>query len=220
MPAAFLPLMEDAELAHEVGMWVLEQVCNQARSWRDSGFGDLVACVNLSTAQLHDATLMPALKRILARTGCEPSWLEFDVTETGLVRDYEGTRHLLAKLRALGVRIAIDDFGTGASSLSHLRDLPVDVLKIDKSFVGDIEVTSGRSKTSSPGAAIVSAILGLASGLGLEVIAEGVEKKSQLTFLQREGCTLGQGYLLCPPLSAPNLDKWLRGRKKKRRTPK
>ena len=214
MPAAFLPLMEDPELAHDVGVWVLEQACKQARAWRDAGLGSLVATVNLSSMQLRDATLMPALKRILNRTGCEPTWLEFDISEGGLVRDLEATSLLLAKLRSLGVSIAIDDFGTGFSSLAHLRNFPVDVLKIDKALIADVG-GSAKTRGAGTGNAIVSAILGLARGLGLEVIAEGIEKKSQVTFLAREGCTHGQGYHLCPPLTPTDLAKWLKSRRKK-----
>src|SRR6185312_13252364 len=124
--------------------------------------------------------------------------------------------------RALGVRIAIDDFGTGFSSLSHLRHLPVDVLKIDKAFVADIapdgtndspaRARGARRGESAGGAAIVSAVIGLARGLGLDVVAEGVEKKSQLHFLTKQGCSACQGYLLCPPLAAPEFEQWLRNR--------
>ena len=165
-------------------------------------------CVNLSASQLRDTAMIADLKAILARTGCEPGWLQFEITETSMVRDVEGASVMLARLRALGVRIAIDDFGTGFSSLSHLRHLPVDVLKIDKAFVADIEPGAPRAGKSG-GGAIVSAVIGLARGLGLGVVAEGVEKKSQLAFLEREGCGACQGYLICPPLPAVEFEKWL-----------
>jgi EAL domain-containing protein (putative c-di-GMP-specific phosphodiesterase class I) len=121
-----------------------------------------------------------------------------------MVRDVEGASLVLAKLRALGVRIAIDDFGTGFSSLSHLRHLPVDVLKVDKAFVADIEPRAVRRRRAraAGGAAIVSAVIGLARGLGLDVVAEGVEKQAQLEFLKREAARRCQGYLICPPLPA------------------
>jgi EAL domain-containing protein (putative c-di-GMP-specific phosphodiesterase class I) len=126
----------------------------------------------------------------------------------------EGASLVLAKLRGLGVRIAIDDFGTGFSSLSHLRHLPVDVLKIDKAFVADIGVEArSRSGETTGGAAIASAVIGLARGLGLDVVAEGVEKRSQLNFLTKLGCDACQGYLLCPPLPAAEFEKWLRSRR-------
>jgi len=153
------------------------------------------------------------LKKILARAGCEPGWLQFEITETSMVRDVEGSSVVLEKLRALGVRIAIDDFGTGFSSLSHLRHLPVDVLKIDKSFVADIEVR-GRRREISGGAAIVSAVIGLAEGLGLDVVAEGVERQSQLDFLTKAGCGSCQGYFFCQPLPAAEFEAWVRERRK------
>jgi EAL domain-containing protein (putative c-di-GMP-specific phosphodiesterase class I) len=124
---------------------------------------------------------------------------------------------VLEKLRALGVRIAIDDFGTGFSSLSHLRHLPVDVLKIDKSFVADIEPDRRRKRDISGGAAIVDAVIGLARGLGLDVVAEGVERQSQLDFLERAGCGACQGYLFCQPLPADQFEAWVRERRKNKK---
>ena len=220
LPPSFIPLAEESGLGHAVGHWVLEHACRQARAWRDAGLGDISVAVNLSAGQLRDSATIADLKDTLAATGCEPGWLQFEITETSMVRDVEGASVVLAKLRGLGVRIAIDDFGTGFSSLSHLRHLPVDVLKIDKAFVADIAPASdngGRARPSrradaAGGAAIVSAVIGLARGLGLDVVAEGVEKKSQLHFLTREGCTACQGYLLCPPLAAPDFEAWLRTR--------
>jgi diguanylate cyclase (GGDEF)-like protein/PAS domain S-box-containing protein len=213
LPQGFIPLAEETGLGHAVGHWVLEAACKQARAWRDAGLGDITACVNLSAGQLRDTAMLGDLKHILQQTGCEPGWLQFEITETSMVRDVEGASLALAKMRALGVRIAIDDFGTGFSSLSHLRHLPVDVLKIDKAFVADID-SGARRGESAGGAAIVSAVIGLARGLGLSVVAEGVEKKSQLNFLAKEGCDACQGYLLCPPLPAQEFAHWLANRTK------
>jgi diguanylate cyclase (GGDEF)-like protein/PAS domain S-box-containing protein len=216
MPAGFIPLAEESGLGHAVGHWVLEAACKQARAWRDGEVGDVAICVNLSASQLRDAALVSDLKKLLARTGCAPDWLEFEITETSMVRDVEGASLVLAKLRALGVRIAIDDFGTGFSSLSHLRHLPVDVLKVDRSFVADIEGrgTPARRGDTAGGSAIVSAVVGLARGLGLGVVAEGVEKQSQLDFLRELGCSHCQGYLLCPPLPADEFERWVVARRK------
>jgi len=221
LPHGFVPLAEESGLGHAVGHWVLEHACRQARAWRDGGLGDIAVCVNLSAGQLRDTATITDLKAILADTGCEPGWLQFEITETSMVRDVEGASLVLAKLRALGVRIAIDDFGTGFSSLSHLRHLPVDVLKIDKAFVADIDPEPPRARgrvarraDGAGGAAIVSAVIGLARGLGLDVVAEGVERKSQLHFLAREGCAACQGFLLCPPLPAAEFEEWLRNRTK------
>ncbi|HUP97158.1 MAG TPA: PAS domain-containing protein [Usitatibacter sp.] len=212
LPAGFIPLAEETGLGHAIGHWVLENAAKQAREWRDRGLGDIVVCVNLSASQLRDTSMIADLKKILTRNGCEPGWLQFEITETSMVRDVEGASLVLAKLRALGVRVAIDDFGTGFSSLSHLRHLPVDVLKVDKGFVADIE--SAKRGEAGGGAAIVSAVIGLARGLGLDVVAEGVEKSTQLAFLQREGCNACQGYLICPPLPADEFANWLKQRGK------
>ncbi|HSN20323.1 MAG TPA: PAS domain-containing protein [Usitatibacter sp.] len=222
LPQGFVPLAEESGLGHAVGHWVLEAACRQARAWRDAGLGDIGVCVNLSAGQLRDTGMIADLKRTLAATGCEPGWLVFEITETSMVRDVEGASLVLSKLRALGVRVAIDDFGTGFSSLSHLRHLPVDVLKIDKAFVADIDGEGERGPRarlprggdSAGGAAIVSAVIGLARGLGLDVVAEGVERKAQLHFLAKQGCSACQGYLLCPPLPANELEEWLRDRKR------
>jgi len=227
LPAGFIPLAEESGLGHAIGHWVMEAACKQARAWRDRRLGDIVVGVNLSASQLRDTAMIADLKKILARTGCEPSWLQFEITETSMVRDVEGASLVLAKLRGLGVRIAIDDFGTGFSSLSHLRHLPVDVLKVDKAFVADIEPPVSPRTTlnkrprppgeASGGAAIVSAVIGLAKGLGLDVVAEGVEKKSQLAFLKRKGCAQAQGYLICPPLPPAEFENWLKNRRKRKK---
>ena len=227
LPAGFIPLAEESGLGHAIGHWVMEAACRQAREWRDKRLGDIVVGINLSASQLRDTAMIADLKKILVRTGCEPSWLQFEITETSMVRDVEGASLVLAKLRGIGVRIAIDDFGTGFSSLSHLRHLPVDVLKVDKAFVADIEPPVSPRATlnkrprppgeASGGAAIVSAVIGLAKGLGLEVVAEGVEKKSQLAFLKRKGCNQAQGYLICPPLPPAEFENWLKARKKRKK---
>ncbi len=214
LPQGFIPLAEETGLGHALGAWVLGSACRQARRWRDAGLGDITVCVNLSASQLRDSGMVADLKKTLARHGCEPGWLQFEITETSMVRDVEGASVVLARLRALGVRIAIDDFGTGFSSLSHLRHLRVDVLKVDKAFVADIDAgTRGATREVAGGAAIVSAVIGLARGLGLDVVAEGVEKQSQMDFLIREGCHAGQGYLICPPLPAPEFERWLQARR-------
>jgi diguanylate cyclase (GGDEF)-like protein/PAS domain S-box-containing protein len=213
LPQGFIPLAEESGLGHAIGHWVMEAACLQARKWRDEGVASLGVSVNLSAGQLRDTAMVADLKRILSRTGCEPGWLQLEITETSMVRDVEGASLVLAKLRNLGVRVAIDDFGTGFSSLSHLRHLPVDVLKIDKAFVADVDLPRKRGENAG-GAAIASAVIGLARGLGLKVVAEGVEKRSQLNFLARQGCDAAQGYLLCPPMPVAELERWLAQRRK------
>ena len=210
LPHGFVPLAEESGLGLVLGRWVLDAACRQLRAWRDAGIREMSVCVNLSAGQLRDAAMVADLKSILEDHGCEPGWLQLEITETSMVRDVENAGIVLARLRALGVRIAIDDFGTGFSSLSHLRHLPVDVLKVDKAFVADID--SARRGEKAGGAAIVSAVIGLARGLGLSVVAEGVEKQEQLDFLAREGCDAAQGHLLCVPLPAPDFERWLKAR--------
>jgi diguanylate cyclase (GGDEF)-like protein/PAS domain S-box-containing protein len=224
LPQGFIPHAEESGLGHALGHWVLETACKQACAWREAGL-PLVVSVNLSASQLRDGAMVADLKRIMEAAGCEAAALQFEITETSMVRDVESASVVLAKLRALGIRIAIDDFGTGFSSLSHLRHLPVDVLKIDKAFVADIGAAPGRARgdETTGGAAIASAVIGLAHGLGLDVVAEGVEKRAQLNFLAKLGCNACQGYLLCPPLPAAEFEKWLRNRRalgaKKKRAP-
>src|SRR5262249_15063866 len=127
LPAGFIPHAEESGLGHAVGHWVLEAACKQACAWREAG-GPLVSSGSRSASQLRDSAMVADLKDIMAKAGCEPSWLQFEITETSMVRDVESASVVLAKLRALGVHVAIDDFGTGFSSLSHLRHLPVDTL--------------------------------------------------------------------------------------------
>jgi diguanylate cyclase (GGDEF)-like protein/PAS domain S-box-containing protein len=220
LPQGFIPLAEESGLGQEIGRWVIERACRQARAWRDAGIVDLVLGVNLSAGQLRDSSMVTDLKRILQRTGCEPAWLQFEITETSMVRDVEAASLVLAKLRGLGVRIAIDDFGTGFSSLSHLRHMPVDTLKIDKSFVADVDAQNAVTRDRSGGGAIVSAVIGLARGLGIDVVAEGVERESQLEFLRRQGCDGAQGYLICAPLAAEEFAQWLLSARKPRRKPR
>ncbi|MBK8321544.1 MAG: PAS domain-containing protein [Betaproteobacteria bacterium] len=206
-PHAFIPLAEETGLMRDLGHWVLVAASTQAAAWRNAGIGNFIVSVNLSASQLRDSTIVSELEGIVTRTGCSPTWLELEITETSMVRDLEGVSLTLGKLRRMGFRIAIDDFGTGFSSLSHLRHLPVDTLKIDKSFVADID--GGRRGGLGGGAAIVAAVTGLARGLSLEVVAEGVERPEQLEFLKAHGCTAYQGYLACRPLPSAELEAWL-----------
>jgi diguanylate cyclase (GGDEF)-like protein/PAS domain S-box-containing protein len=208
LPPTFIPVAEEAGLMRDLGHWVVEAAARQATAWNCANIGPLTVSVNLSAGQLRDATIIQELDEILTKTGCAPNWLTLEITETSMVKDVEGVSLTLRKLRRMGFRIAIDDFGTGFSSLSHLRHLPVDTLKIDKSFVADI-IGGNRRATEGGGAAIVAAVTGLARGLGLEVIAEGVERPAQLAFLREQGCAAYQGYLACPPLPAPEFERWL-----------
>ena len=209
LPLTFIPVAEEAGLMRDLGHWVFEAAALQAAAWNSKGRDPIAVGVNLSASQLRDSTIAAEFEAALARAGCSPTWLTLEITETSMVKDVEGVSLTLRKLRRMGFRIAIDDFGTGFSSLSHLRHLPVDMLKIDKSFVADIN-GGDRRAAESGGAAIVSAVTGLAPGLGLEVVAEGVERPSQLAFLREQGCASFQGYLGCPPMPVGPFEDWLR----------
>ena len=208
LPPTFIPVAEEAGLMRDLGRWVFEAAARQATAWNAEGNRPIAISVNLSASQLRDSTIVSELEDVLGRAGCAPNWLTLEITETSMVKDVEGVSLTLRKLRRMGFRIAIDDFGTGFSSLSHLRHLPVDTLKIDKSFVADIN-GGDRRASESGGAAIVAAVTGLARGLGLEVVAEGVERPSQLAFLREQGCASFQGYLACPPMPVVEFEHWL-----------
>lgn len=194
-PAEFVPVLEQSGMMSEVGLWVLNAACREARRWRDQGLEDLVVAVNLSTTQCHDPALPALVARTLERHGLAPGDLELELTETAAMQDQEATRRLLVELRALGVDVAIDDFGAGYSSLSYLKNLPFSKLKIDREFVTDID-----SRRDSQ--AICSALVALSKGLDIRVLAEGVERREELEALRSLGCPLIQGYYFAPPLPA------------------
>ncbi|MGH9102659.1 MAG: putative bifunctional diguanylate cyclase/phosphodiesterase [Acidimicrobiales bacterium] len=197
-PAAFLPAAEQGGLMVSLGRWVLREACARAGEWRRRVPG-LSVSVNVSPRQLVEADLADQVAEALAWAGLEPSNLVLEITEGSLLRDVEETRRVLGELKGLGVRLAIDDFGTGASSLSHLRAFPVDILKIDKSFV------DGLSSSSADGAAFIRTIVSLAETLQLRTVAEGIEDEGQAAALVSLGCGSGQGFLLARPLDAQRM---------------
>ena len=194
-PASFIGLAEEMGLITPIGDWVLRTACAQARAWQLAGHGPLRLAVNLSARQFKQKNLLHAVAQVLANTGLAAAHLELELTESMVMHDVEQATTIMAKLKALGVQLSIDDFGTGYSSLAYLRHFPIDVLKIDKTFVSDIT-------HSMDDAAIVRAIISLAHSLRLKVIAEGVETEQQLAFLRRHGCDQMQGYLFSRPLAA------------------
>jgi diguanylate cyclase len=187
-PAVFIPIAEESGAILEIGDWVLKTACREAATWRHP----LTVAVNVSAVQLYNANFVQELHQILLETGLPPRRLEIEITETALVRDFNRALTTLRQVKALGVRIAMDDFGTGYSSLSNLRAFPFDKIKIDGSFVKSVNC-NGQA------AAIVRAVLGLGRGLGLPVLAEGVETDAELQFLEDERCDEVQGYLLGRP---------------------
>ena len=187
-PAVFIPIAEETGAILQIGDWVLKTACREAASWTQP----LKIAVNVSAAQLYNASFVQELHQILLETGLPPRRLEIEITETALVRDFNRALAMLRQIKALGIGIAMDDFGTGYSSLSNLRAFPFDKIKIDGSFVKSVN-SNGQA------AAIVRAVLGLGRGLGLPVLAEGVETDAELQFLQDELCDEAQGYLLGRP---------------------
>lgn len=197
-PDIFIPLAEQNGSIIAIGEWVLDQACQQLSEWHQQGFSDLRMAVNLSTVQLHHAGLPAMISNLLSSHRLPPETLELEVTETGLMEDIAAATHNLHCLRRSGALIAIDDFGTGYSSLSYLKSLPLDKIKIDKSFVRDMAAVEGDTT-------IVRAIIQLGKSLGMLVIAEGVETAEQERYLIDEGCNEGQGYYYSKPVAAPEL---------------
>ena len=194
-PAQFIPIAERSGAIVPLGLWVLEQACVDLQLWDELCPGnDLRISVNVSARQLRDRSVGPQIARVLHRVRVDPRRLVLEVTESMLMDDGEQATATLWQLRALGIRIAVDDFGTGYSSLSRLVDLPLDDLKIDKSFIAELD-------RSDAGPTIVNAAIAMAHGLGLTVVAEGVETEDQLAFLLGAGCDHGQGYLFSKPVS-------------------
>ena len=202
-PDLFIPLAEQNGSIIAIGEWVLDQACRQLREWHDQGFSELRMAVNLSTVQLHHAELPRVVNNLLQIYRLPPRSLELEVTETGLMEDISTAAQHLLSLRRSGALIAIDDFGTGYSSLSYLKSLPLDKIKIDKSFVQDLI-------DDDDDATIVRAIIQLGKSLGMQVIAEGVETLEQEAYVISEGCHEGQGYLYSKPLGARELSVFLK----------
>lgn len=197
-PSEFIPLAEDTGLIGPIGEWVLRESCLQGKRWRDQGFAPMQIAVNISARQFHDQELAQTVIRIVEETGLSPKYLELEITESSIMQNAEFAAGLLNRLKSMGINISIDDFGTGFSSLASLKRLPIDVLKIDQSFV--------REATSDPDdAALVMAIITLAHNLRLKVVAEGVETEDQLRFLQLLRCDEIQGYLFSRPVPAESL---------------
>lgn len=194
-PMKFIPLAESSGLIKILGAWALRSACLQAKQWQDAGLREFYISVNVSPHQFVQDDFLELINRTLHESGLLPSCLVLEITETMLMDNPQKSKDILAKLHAVGIKIAIDDFGTGYSSLAYLKNFPLSVLKIDKTFVDDVV-------NSLEDMAIIGAILSLADGLNLQVVAEGVENDAQLGFLREEGCDLIQGYLTGRPINA------------------
>jgi EAL domain-containing protein (putative c-di-GMP-specific phosphodiesterase class I) len=191
----FIPLAEQTGLIVPIGRFVLREACRQAAAWHALTGAELTMHVNLSGRQLEDPGLHADVTATLRATGLPASSLALEITETVLMKDTETTIERLRALRALGVRLAVDDFGTGYSSLRYLNRFPLDILKMAKPFVDGLD-----SEEEDP--ALARAIVDLGANLGLQIVAEGIERPAQLAHLQRLGCPLGQGYWFARPMPA------------------
>ena len=201
-PVQFIPVAEECVVIVPIGRWVLCEACRQTRAWMDAGVPRIRIAVNVSTVELREKYFVAAVRAILTETGLEPRFLELELTETFLMQDAKATAAVLQALKDLGVNLALDDFGTGYSSLSHLKRFPIDTLKIDQSFVRDLA-------TDADDASIVSAVISMGVSLHIRVVAEGVETREQLTFLQEHSCPEGQGYYFSRPVVAGQLTQLL-----------
>lgn len=201
-PDRFIPVAEDNGLIVRLGSYILKEACRQNKAWQDAGLPKLAVAVNLSARQLRDSSFVPLVIQILEETGLEPCYLELELTESTLMGDASDTICKLLALKELGICISVDDFGTGYSSLSYLKHLPIDTIKVDRSFVRDIV-------NDPDDAAIVDAIVAMAHSLELNVVAEGVETLEQLTFLQQRNCQQVQGYYFARPLDPQQFEAFV-----------
>ena len=202
-PNCFIPIAEDTGLIVPIGEWVLRTACKQNKEWQDKGYKPIRVSVNISPIQLRQWDFVNLLERILEEVQLDPSYLELEITENSLMESMEENIEILDRLRQMGVRIALDDFGTGYSSLNYLQQLPINSMKIDKSFVQDI--ANDRNKSY-----IAESIIQLAHRLNLEVIAEGVETEEQLRTLVNKNCDIIQGFIFSEPLPSGQVERILR----------
>jgi diguanylate cyclase (GGDEF)-like protein/PAS domain S-box-containing protein len=203
-PDSFISIAEETGLIIPIGQWILAEACRQNSAWQRAGLPPISVSVNLSPIQFRHAGLVSSVADALAQAALDPAYLELELTESFVMQDAERINVAMQSLKKLGVDIAVDDFGTGYSSLSYLKRFPVDRLKVDKSFVRDID-------SDPDDAAIVRAIITLGHALGLKVVAEGVETSAHLDFLQQHGCDELQGYYFSRPVPAAELEALLRG---------
>jgi EAL domain-containing protein (putative c-di-GMP-specific phosphodiesterase class I) len=194
---------EDSGLIVPLSKWVLAQACRQACAWRAAGLPKICMSVNVSAIDFRQRDFVDGIEQVLRETGMEPALLELEITESVLMQNIDATVTVLNRIKALGVRLAIDDFGTGYSSLSYLQRFPIDVLKIDQSFIRSLG-------SDSNDAALVSAIISLGRSLKLTIIAEGVETLEQLDFLKAHQCEEGQGYYFSKAVAPEAFVRYLR----------
>jgi EAL domain-containing protein (putative c-di-GMP-specific phosphodiesterase class I) len=197
LPFRFIPIAEESSLIVEIGEWVLRETCRQGRQWLDRGLPPLTLAVNVSTQQFRRSDINALVATVLAETGFPAGQLELEITECGLAENQDNASDILNNLRAQGIRLAIDDFGTGYSSLASLKRFPLDVLKIDNSFINEIPHNKDNME-------IAATIVAMGHSLGFKVLAEGVETFEQLAFLRKNDCDTYQGFIKSRPIPAEN----------------
>ena len=202
-PGEFIPLAEETGLIIPIGEWVLCASCIQNKALQDMGLPPKRVAVNISSLQFRQQSLIKTITNALKVSGLDPAYLEIELTESAIMKNMEESSRLLGELKSMGLRVAIDDFGTGYSSLAYLKRFPLDILKIDRSFIRDIPADNDN-------AAIAAAIIAMAHSLNLDVIAEGVETEEQFAFLRDQGCDSVQGFLFSPALPGEEIESYLR----------
>jgi EAL domain-containing protein (putative c-di-GMP-specific phosphodiesterase class I) len=213
-PAQFIPLAEETGLIVHLGSWALREACRQNQVWQRQGLPPVKIAVNVSALQFAQGDFTAVVASILQQAALAPCWLELEITETLLMQNTNDAIAKLHELRRMGVSVAVDDFGTGYSSLAYLHRLPIDTLKIDRSFISDIKPEVLRSPIGTD-TAVIRAIASLAQSLGLAVVAEGVQEEHQRVFLQGLGCQGMQGYLFGHPMPADKIAQILRSSPRK-----
>lgn len=201
MPDEFIPIAESSGLIVKIGAWVLDEACKQAAKWQHCGFGKIIFAVNVSAVQFCRGDLVGAVKKALFHSGLEARYLELEITESVIIKNNEFVMDTLDELKDVGVKLSIDDFGTGYSSLSYLKKFAVDKLKIDRTFVMEMD-------KNSEDAAIVEAVIKMAKSLKLKTIAEGVENRNVLAMLSRLGCDEAQGFYIAKPIPADEFERF------------
>lgn len=201
-PGDFIPIAEENGLIIPIGDWVMETACKKNIEWISKGYEHTCMAINVSSLQIHEADFLEKIKNLITRLGILPQFIELEITESVLMEDMKENVKILQELRNMGIKTALDDFGTGYSSLNYLRMIPIDTLKIDKSFVDDICVNEKQG-------AIVDGIIEMAHKLGMKVVAEGIETTEQLEVLSQKNCDVIQGYVFCKPLMVDEVEKLL-----------
>jgi EAL domain-containing protein (putative c-di-GMP-specific phosphodiesterase class I) len=202
-PLQFIPMAEETDLIHPLGEYVFRTACSQHSHWESESISSGKIAINFSSKQFRQPDFLSTIKQIIDETGIEPSRLMIEITESILIEDLEQSAKILSDLKCLGVNIGIDDFGTGYSSLAYLKNLPIDVLKIDQSFIRDMERNPSDKK-------IISAIIAMAHGLNIQVVAEGVETTAQFDFLKSAACDFAQGFLFSRAIPPEEMESLLK----------